>query len=156
MLSPKKPTKSHPLTPQACSRDFLWGEGGGVCAYIKNQDQIVNVGMIGHASSKDTRVLGERGPGHAPLEKFWNLRTPNYRKSEIKLSILPSPHYFISFQIFYNLIRWTFLVPGRCMHTPPPAYRACILSFAWHDTDQIRILISVPGMATPTGIILYV
>ena len=29
------------------------GEGG---ANLKNRDRIINVGMIGHASSKDTRV----------------------------------------------------------------------------------------------------
>ena len=28
-----------------------------MCAYLKNRDQIINVGMIGHASTEDTRVL---------------------------------------------------------------------------------------------------
>ena len=40
------------------------GEGRG--AYLKNWDQIINVGMIGHANSEDTRVfffLGGGGSG---------------------------------------------------------------------------------------------
>ena len=41
------------------------GKGG---AYLKNRNQIINVGMIGHASSEDERVLG--GPGHVSQETF--------------------------------------------------------------------------------------
>ena len=37
-------------------------------AYLKNRDQIINVGMIGHASTEDTMALG--GRGHAFSEKF--------------------------------------------------------------------------------------
>ena len=33
-------------------------------AYLKNQDQTTNVGMIGHVSSEDTRGLGS--PRHGP------------------------------------------------------------------------------------------
>ena len=43
------------------------GKGG---AYLKNRNQTinVNVGMIGHASSEDERILG--GPGHVSQETF--------------------------------------------------------------------------------------
>ena len=37
---------------------FRGWEGG---TYLNNQDQIINIGMIGHASGKDTRRFG--GPG---------------------------------------------------------------------------------------------
>ena len=37
-------------------------------AYLKNRDQIINVGRIGHASSKDARLLGKSG--HASPEIF--------------------------------------------------------------------------------------
>ena len=47
--------------PGSVARSFL---GGGM---HKNTDQIINVGMIGHASSEDTRIL--RGDqGHTPPE----------------------------------------------------------------------------------------
>ena len=43
------------------------GEGEeGRGAYLENQHQIIDVGMIGHARSKDTSVLG----GMQPLENF--------------------------------------------------------------------------------------
>ena len=32
-----------------------WGVGGGACP--KNQDQIINVGMIGHTSAEDRRLF---------------------------------------------------------------------------------------------------
>ena len=53
----------------------LRGGGGGCGAYLKNRDQIDNVGMIGHASSEDTWVLGESG-GMLPQKilKFENLK----------------------------------------------------------------------------------
>ena len=37
------------------------GWGGGGCMYLKKQDQIINVGMTGHASAKDTKLLGGQG-----------------------------------------------------------------------------------------------
>ena len=37
-------------SPQARSQDFLCGG-----AYLKNRDQIINVGIIRNAASKDTR-----------------------------------------------------------------------------------------------------
>ena len=33
-------------------------------AYLKNRNQINNVGMIGHSSAEEIKLLG--GPGHAP------------------------------------------------------------------------------------------
>ena len=48
------------------ARAFREGGGG---AYLKNRDQIISVGMIGHASSKDTRVLGGSG-GMLPGKNF--------------------------------------------------------------------------------------
>ena len=33
--------------------------GGGV--YIKNRDQLINVGMAGHTIAEDTRLLGRSG-----------------------------------------------------------------------------------------------
>ena len=41
---------------QAHSQSFWWGS-----AYVKNPDQIINVGMIGHANSEDTGILGGSG-----------------------------------------------------------------------------------------------
>ena len=42
-------------------------QDGGTDAYLKNRDQIVNVGVIGHASAEDTKVFyGGGGRGHAP------------------------------------------------------------------------------------------
>ena len=35
---------------------------GGV-AYLKNRDQIITVGIIGHASAEDTKLLGGGGGG---------------------------------------------------------------------------------------------
>ena len=50
---------------------------GGAC--LKNRERIIyviNVEMIGHASPQDTRFLWGGGPlGHAPLEKYSNLRS---------------------------------------------------------------------------------
>ena len=43
--------------------------GGGGRAYLKNRDQIINVGMIGHESAEDTRLSGGIR-GHAPPGKF--------------------------------------------------------------------------------------
>ena len=37
-------------------------------AYLKNGVQIINVGMLGHASAEDTRLLG--GPGACFLRKI--------------------------------------------------------------------------------------
>ena len=37
---------------------FSWGGGG---AHLKIQDRIINVGMIGYASSEDTGIRGVRG-----------------------------------------------------------------------------------------------
>ena len=39
------------MSEQARSQDFLWGG-----AYLKNREQIINVGLIGHASREDTRA----------------------------------------------------------------------------------------------------
>ena len=33
--------------------------GGGEGAYLKNLDQIINAGIIVHASAEDTKLLGE-------------------------------------------------------------------------------------------------
>ena len=43
--------------------------GGGGRAYLKNRDQIINVGMIGHESAEDTRLSGGSG-GMLPRENF--------------------------------------------------------------------------------------
>ena len=45
--------------------------GGGGGAYCKNRDHIINVEVIGDASSEDLGVLGggEGGRGHASPEK---------------------------------------------------------------------------------------
>ena len=43
----------------------MQGEGTG--AYLKNRDQFVNVGVIGHASAEDTKVFyGGSGRGQLP------------------------------------------------------------------------------------------
>ena len=47
--------------------------------------------------------------------QIWGLQTAG---NAFKFSILPSPLYFVSFQIFYDPIRWTFLAPWECMLTP--------------------------------------
>ena len=44
------------FTSHARSQDFSWGGGGGGGAYLKDRDQIINVEMICHASSEDTRA----------------------------------------------------------------------------------------------------
>ena len=36
---------------------FVGGGGGGEGAYVKNWDQIINVGMIHHGSCEDTRAV---------------------------------------------------------------------------------------------------
>ena len=43
--------------PQARSQDFSCVCVGGGGAYLKNRDQITNVGMIRHANFKDTRTM---------------------------------------------------------------------------------------------------
>ena len=73
------------LDNKSRSQDFSWWRGGGVHtsrtkrereregggAYIKNQD-LGTVGMIGHASAGDTRLLVPGSPGiqYAPSENF--------------------------------------------------------------------------------------
>ena len=43
---------------------------GGV-TYLKNRDQIITVGIIGHASAEDTKLLGGGGVrGYAPQATF--------------------------------------------------------------------------------------
>ena len=54
---------------QARSQDFSWGRRGS--AFLKNRDQIINFGMIGHASVVDTRLLrGVLGRAYALPEKL--------------------------------------------------------------------------------------
>ena len=70
--------------------------------------------MKGHASAEDTR----------PWEIF-EIWDPQNAENALKLTILPSPRYFVSFYIFYDPIRWTFLAPGGKMRVHPvhsPAY----------------------------------
>ena len=50
---------------QACRQGFLWGEG---CLHQEPQTNSYD-GMIGHASSKDTRVLG-RSRALSPERNF--------------------------------------------------------------------------------------
>ena len=45
------------------------GGGGGEIAYLKNRNQIINVGMIGHASDEATWLLGG-SKGMLPRKKF--------------------------------------------------------------------------------------
>ena len=75
--------------------------------YLKNRDQIIYVGMIGHGSAKDTRLF--------------EILDHQIAGNVMKLSIQLSPHYFVSFEIFYDPIGRTFLAPwggGAHPHTP--------------------------------------
>ena len=47
--------------------------------YLKNRDQIINGGMISHASTENTRILGGSG-GILTPEKSLNLRSLDYWK----------------------------------------------------------------------------
>ena len=50
---------------------FFIGEGGWVGAHLNNRDQVNNVGMIGHASVEDTRLLGgSRSGDNVPQNNF--------------------------------------------------------------------------------------
>ena len=49
--------------------------------------------MTGHASAEDTRVLGGLG-AYSPQKNFEN-RDPQIAGNKLKLSILPTPRYFV-------------------------------------------------------------
>ena len=91
---------------------------GGV-AYLKNRDQIITVGIIGHASAEDTKLLGGGGSAGMLLRQHFEIFDPQIAVNILKVSILPLPRYFVSFQIFYDPIRQTFLAPG------PPRLLTC-------------------------------
>ena len=50
------------------------------------------------------------GGGMLP-RKTSEILDPQTAENALKLSVLASPHYFVSFQIFYDPIRETFLAP---------------------------------------------
>ena len=62
------------MSIQACSQDFSWGGGD---AYLKNQDQTFNIGMIG------TRFLWV--PGGILAWKHFEVLDPNIAGNAIKL-----------------------------------------------------------------------
>ena len=64
-------------------------------AYLKNRDQIINVGVIGHGHAEDTKLLGGSG-GMLPWKNF-EILNPQFAGNALKLSILPPPRYFVSF-----------------------------------------------------------
>ena len=68
------------------TRIFHWGGGG---AYPNNWDQTINVGILGHASAKDTKVLG-RFEDIIPWKNCEILHPPKAGNA-LKLSILLSP-----------------------------------------------------------------
>ena len=72
---------------QACNQDFSLGGGGGF-AYPSNWDQTINVGILGHASAKDTKILG-RFEDIIPWKNFEILH-PQKAGNVLKLSILLS------------------------------------------------------------------
>ena len=61
--------------------------------YLKNRDQIINGGMISHASTENTRILGGSGGILTPGKSL----NPQIIGNTLKLSILPSPGCFVSF-----------------------------------------------------------
>ena len=62
---------------------------GGGCVYLKNRDQIINVGIIGHASTEDTRV--------SRCRYSFEVYDPQIAGNVQKFSTLPTPRYFVSF-----------------------------------------------------------
>ena len=113
---------------QQCNSDF---SGGGT--YLNNQDQIINIGVIDHASGKDTRRFGVPGGCVAP-EKV-EIRDSQIAENALKLSILPS----------------TFLAPGggciRTLCTPLTILQACncmcmcMKGFIASSVTQMQILV---------------
>ena len=67
--------------------------GGGGGAYLKNRDQIINVGMIGHESAEDIKFLG----GSGGMLRRKNLRSSNCWKCTETVTTL--------FCIILNLLR---------------------------------------------------
>ena len=103
------------------ARIFHWGTG----AYLRNRNQENNVGMLGHASAKDTRLWG--GSGDMVPRKNFEIWNPQIARNALKLSILPTQRYFI--YIILNLLRShqaELLVPEggvsapRARFSPPP------------------------------------
>ena len=77
--------------------------------------------MIDHASAEDTRLLG--GSGDMLPQKMFEILGPQIAGNVWKLSILSSQRYFVSFEIFHDPIRRTFVDTPR---TPPPPLPTCL------------------------------
>ena len=61
--------------------------------YLKKRDQIINVEKLDQCKCQRHEA--------------------KFAEKALKLSILPSPHYFVSsLKVFYDAIRQTFLAPG--------------------------------------------
>ena len=87
---------------------------------MKNWDQKINLVMIDHASAEDTRLLG--GSGDMLPQKMFEILGPQIAGNVWKLSILSSQRYFVSFEIFHDPIRRTFVDTPRTPPPPPAAY----------------------------------
>ena len=80
--------------------------------------------MIGRASAEDIRLLG--GLGGMLSVKNFEVCDSQIAGNALQLSIIPSPGYFVLFQMFYDPIRRTFLAPGVvCAHPAQPPDQSC-------------------------------
>ena len=95
---------------------------------LKNRDQIINVGMVGHASAEDTRVLG--GSGGILPRKYFEIPGPQTAGNALERSILL--HHIILYHfksLYYH--RRTFLTPGggggACASRAPLCLQDCLI-----------------------------
>ena len=85
--------------------------------------------MIGRASAKDPKLLGLSGD-MLPLKNF-EILDPQIAGNALKFSILPSPRYFVSFQIFCDPIKRTLMALA--------GVRACVIL---HSTNSLKKTLS--------------
>ena len=82
--------------------------------YLKKRDQIINVEKLDQCKCQRHEA--------------------KFAEKALKLSILPSPQYFVSsLKVFYDSIRQTFLAPGGgggSHPAHPPAYRPGYLAIS--------------------------
>ena len=79
---------------KARNQDFLWGGGEG--AYVKNWDQIVNIGMIRHGSCEDTRTecqtYGLTEIGTSSETQGWSIGGRKFKAdTKVKSSLKTTP-----------------------------------------------------------------